>query len=567
MAEERRRPRAPIVVAGERRPVHLSWEDRLIKHMLARYRARGKFGRPVRNYNDTMKVNFMIQLVQIMDLDEKNQVLTLNVWDRYTWNDIHMQWDPEKWGGVDQIRVPSEKLWIPDVRLYNYADSRLEEHRDALLVVSYNGSILWMPQAIYRSSCEIDVQGFPFDIQNCELKFGSWTYDGNKVDLNLLVNENHDPNKTDLSAYVNSNSWRIIDAPAMKRVQYYTCCPEPYVDLAFILVFQRRATFYNYILILPCILLTSITLVLFWIPPESPAKLMLGISIFVAFFLLLLLMESNLPPAATKVPLLGKHQERETPGRHQERETPRKGDTKKGRHQERETPRKGDTKKGRQQERETTRKGDTKKGRHQGDTKKGRHQERETPRKGDTRETPRKGDNKKGRHQERETPRKGDTRETPRKGDTNKGRHQERETPGRHQERETPIKGDTRETPRKGDTNKGRHQGDTKKGRHQERETPRKGDTKKGRHQERETPIKGDTKKGRHQGDTKKGRHQERETPRKGDTKKGRHQGDTKKGRHQGDTKKGRHQERETPRKGDTKKGRHQGDTKKGRHQ
>ncbi|XP_076459204.1 neuronal acetylcholine receptor subunit alpha-10-like [Babylonia areolata] len=293
-------------VEGERRAVHLSWEDKLIKRMLARYKARGKFGRPVMHYNDTMNVNFMIQLVQIMDLDEKNQVLTLNVWDRYTWFDIHLQWDPEQFGGVDQIRVPSDKVWIPDVRLYNYADSRLEEHRDALVVVTYNGSILWMPQAIYRSSCEIDVQGFPFDIQSCELKFGSWTYDGNKVDLNLLVNEDHDPNKIDMSAYVESNSWKIIDAPAKKRVQLYTCCPnEPFVDLAFTLVFQRRATFYNYILILPCILLTSITLVLFWIPPESPAKLMLGISIFVAFFLLLLLMESNLPPAATTVPLLG----------------------------------------------------------------------------------------------------------------------------------------------------------------------------------------------------------------------------------------------------------------------
>ena len=156
------------------------------------------------------------------------------------------------------------------------ADSRLEEHRDALLVISYNGLILWMPQAIYRSSCEINVSSFPFDVQTCELKFGSWTYDGYKMDLQILVDEDKDPDKIDLSEYVESNSWKIIKAPAKKRVQHYTCCPEPFVDLAFTLVFQRRATFYNYILILPCILLTSITLVLFWIPPESPAKLMLG---------------------------------------------------------------------------------------------------------------------------------------------------------------------------------------------------------------------------------------------------------------------------------------------------
>ena len=136
-----------------------------------------------------------------------------------------------------------------------------------------------MPQAIYRSSCEINVSSFPFDVQTCNLKFGSWTYDGCKVDLQILAGENNDPDKIDLAEYVESNSWKIIKAPAERKVQQYTCCPEPYVDISFTLVFQRRATFYNYILILPCILLTSITLVLFWIPPESPAKLMLGESL------------------------------------------------------------------------------------------------------------------------------------------------------------------------------------------------------------------------------------------------------------------------------------------------
>lgn len=39
----------------------------------------------------------------------------------------------------------------------------------------------WKPPAIYKSSCEIDVEYFPFDEQTCVLKFGSWTYDGFKV--------------------------------------------------------------------------------------------------------------------------------------------------------------------------------------------------------------------------------------------------------------------------------------------------------------------------------------------------------------------------------------------------
>ena len=45
----------------------------------------------------------------------------------------------------------------------------------------YNGLVEWKPPAIYHSSCEMDVEYFPFDEQTCVMKFGSWTYDGFQV--------------------------------------------------------------------------------------------------------------------------------------------------------------------------------------------------------------------------------------------------------------------------------------------------------------------------------------------------------------------------------------------------
>ena len=61
----------------------LSGEKRLIKHLLDGYERLGLVGRPVYNTSETMVVRYGLALIQILDLDEKNQVLTTNVWSRY----------------------------------------------------------------------------------------------------------------------------------------------------------------------------------------------------------------------------------------------------------------------------------------------------------------------------------------------------------------------------------------------------------------------------------------------------------------------------------------------------
>lgn len=137
----------------------------------------------------------------------------------------------------------------------------------------YNdGTVMWIPQGIYKSSCSIDITHFPFDEQRCKMKFGSWTYDGAKLDVHFYDNGTG----FDFGDYIESNEWDIKEFTAKKNIKKYNCCPEIYPDLTFSMVLKRKVAFYNYILILPCVLLSSLTLVLFWLPPESPAKMQLG---------------------------------------------------------------------------------------------------------------------------------------------------------------------------------------------------------------------------------------------------------------------------------------------------
>lgn len=55
------------------------------------------------------------------------------------------------------------------------------------MLLEHTGMITWNPPAIFKSYCEIIVLHFPFDLQNCSMKLGTWTYDGNLVVVNPVI--------------------------------------------------------------------------------------------------------------------------------------------------------------------------------------------------------------------------------------------------------------------------------------------------------------------------------------------------------------------------------------------
>lgn len=45
--------------------------------------------------------------------------MTTNVWVEQKWTDYKLRWNPEEYGGVEMLYVPSEHIWLPDIVLYN----------------------------------------------------------------------------------------------------------------------------------------------------------------------------------------------------------------------------------------------------------------------------------------------------------------------------------------------------------------------------------------------------------------------------------------------------------------
>ncbi|VDM93204.1 unnamed protein product [Onchocerca ochengi] len=91
-------------------------ERRLYEDLMKNY---NNLERPVQNHSEPVVVYLKVSLQQIIDVDEKNQIVYVNAWLDFAWNDYKLRWDKTKYGNITDVRFPAGKIWKPDVLLYN----------------------------------------------------------------------------------------------------------------------------------------------------------------------------------------------------------------------------------------------------------------------------------------------------------------------------------------------------------------------------------------------------------------------------------------------------------------
>ena len=83
----------------------------------------------------------------------------------------------------------------------------------------------------------------------------------------------------DLSEFYMSVEWDILEVPAVRNVKWYTCCTEPYLDITFNVTMRRKTLFYTVNLIIPCMGISFLTVLVFYLPSDSGEKVSFGAAI------------------------------------------------------------------------------------------------------------------------------------------------------------------------------------------------------------------------------------------------------------------------------------------------
>uniref|UniRef100_A0A914Y959 Uncharacterized protein n=1 Tax=Panagrolaimus superbus TaxID=310955 RepID=A0A914Y959_9BILA len=290
--------------------------NRLFEDLMNNYR---KLVRPVEKSEDALRIQVKFKLLQIIDVQTKHQVLKTNGWLIQKWNDYRLKWNPKSYGNITMIHIPGELLFLPDICLYNNAHGSPTVHIITKADVYFNGDIIWEPPAVFESVCRIQIDWFPYDIQNCDLKFGSWTYGGYEIDMvhldSDLIEEINENNNTkwkvkdgiDISEYQEAVEWDLLGVVATRHKKRYPCCDYPVIDITYTINIRRKKLFYTVNLMIPCMGIAALTSFVFYLPCESHQKVTLGISILVALSFFQLLLIEITPPTSLAAPLIGQY--------------------------------------------------------------------------------------------------------------------------------------------------------------------------------------------------------------------------------------------------------------------
>lgn len=165
------------------------------------------------------------------------------------------------------------------------------------VVMHSNGDNDWTSPALFKTVCAIDVTYFPFDMQTCSLKFGSWASGSHQLrmcPLNMTGKSNQ---------YVDNGEWKIVEIESKRNVVQYRY--EAFDDVTVTIVIGRVYFVYCVNLIIPCFLISTMIFLGFILPPECGERIGLSITVLLAMTVFQQL-TSNIFPSFD-FPLLGQY--------------------------------------------------------------------------------------------------------------------------------------------------------------------------------------------------------------------------------------------------------------------
>ncbi|XP_052798646.1 neuronal acetylcholine receptor subunit beta-3-like isoform X2 [Mya arenaria] len=134
------------------------------------------------------EVNMGMGVMHIVSLDIVAQHIHLIGYIYGIWTDPRLSWNATDYGDMYSTPMSVKDVWMPPVVLSNAADGlsllNTQDGMDGSYLYAYHtGTIVWYTSTNFVAQCQINVEYYPFDSQDCEIIITPWTIDAEDMTL------------------------------------------------------------------------------------------------------------------------------------------------------------------------------------------------------------------------------------------------------------------------------------------------------------------------------------------------------------------------------------------------
>ena len=263
-------------------------EKRLRETLFADY---NKLVRPVENYNEVIEVNMGIGVQNLEAFNQKEETIDINLWVRMTWNDDYLNWNSSV-SNLTFLSVDKDYIWVPDIELLNAASLPDVYTLNGGMNLYSNGDIMWSNPAIFKFSCGLELKYFPFDNQECKMKFSSWIYNNKLLRLKPY---NEVSKQIDILDSFSHSEWDITNVTVVTYDESRPCCPNETFSANEYTIYLKRYPHYYNISMGMTISLVIVNFIIMLIKPDNISRTSTAVFIPLTILALQLTLADKIP--------------------------------------------------------------------------------------------------------------------------------------------------------------------------------------------------------------------------------------------------------------------------------
>lgn len=235
-----------------------------------------------------MTLNMTFLLFSIKEFDMSTGEFSVTGVFVLNWIDERLSWNPTSYNQTNTTVISQSQLWLPNLINVNpFDDITGLRHDELSVIVDYTGLCTWFAIETFESVCYTDVTKYPFDTQDCSIKFYVWGYLYKDIDSTFVSP------KVLLTLYTENGIWEVHDSATYTQMNIYND-----KEIIVKLNLKRRISYYIVSLILPLAFITFLMGFVFLLPHDSGERLGFSITVLLSIVVYLTIIQDILPEAS-----------------------------------------------------------------------------------------------------------------------------------------------------------------------------------------------------------------------------------------------------------------------------